>query len=351
MKTGEQIRIGGVIDDRTVRLIGVPFFGIVISTATGLVRPDALSTGEILTRYGYFVFVAAAIWEGNRWLLFRYYPVFFHSNSALKKYVLMLGVILLYSAPVAILLLLLWKWLWQADDVGYGNIWQAVLLITVCVIFVTNFYEKALFVKQSERERTMIDQLERAKVEAELEALKNQVDPHFMFNTLNSLTWLVNHDPNKARQFIEHLAEVYRYILNSKDKDLVLLQDEIAFMHAYAALLELRHEHGFRLELQLEQNGPGDYLIPPVSLMVAIENAVKHNAVSISHPLVVHVTQNGDGIVISNRIIAKRNVRISNGIGLKNLNDRFEKTLGNGIKIDSDDQHFTLHLPLLKMRG
>lgn len=336
-----------VIDDRTVRLIGIPFFGLVIPAATGLIDLDSWNSPTIILHNLYFIAMAAIIWQGNRWLLFRYYPVFFNSDSVLHKYVLMIGLNLLYTVPITSILLFGWALITSDNSIPMSSIWYCILLVGVCVIFVTNIYEKALFVKQSTLEKARLDQLNRAKVEAELEALKNQVDPHFMFNTLNALSYLVEHDSEKAQKFIENLADVYRYILKSKDNDLVLLSDELEFLNAYAALMELRHHNSFSLNVQLEK---GHFLIPPVSLMVAVENAVKHNRLSAESPLEINIRQSKDEIEISNIKAPRKSLRESTGVGLKNLNERFEKIIGKEIKITQSAKEFILKLPLHKLQ-
>lgn len=336
------------VDDRLVRLIGIPFFGFVIPSATGLLDLSALTWGIAFIHYLYFTFCAWMIWEGNRWLLFRYYPIFLKSNSILQKYILMIGLNIFYTAPVSFGLLAGWGWV-SGVPVSPIILFATVAVIVVCVIFVTNVYEKALFVQHTDQEQIRIEQLERAKIQAELTALKNQVDPHFMFNTLNSISYLTEHDPPKAQAFIEHLAEVYRYILRSKEKDLVLLRDEIQFMKSYASLMKLRYEEGFHLNLDLEPASGTHYLIPPVSMMVAVENAVKHNETSNRYQLVVNIQQKASEIVISNVMVARKQAHESNQTGLENLHDRFEKTLGKGIEISREGGVFSLRLPLLTL--
>ncbi len=334
------------LDDKLVRMIGIPFFGIVIPSATGLIDVSTGSPWTALLSYLYFILIAGIVWEGNRWLLFRYYPLFFAGNSAIQKYVLIIGLNILYTAPLSMAMLLLWKWVGGMDTIGRNTLLITTAVIVVCVIFVTNVYEKVLFAKHSDQEKMKMEQLQHAKVQAELDALKNQVDPHFIFNTLNSLSFLVEHDADKAQKFIDNLANVYRYILQSKDRDLVLLRDEMAFLQAYATLMTLRHEDAFRMKLNIDKSSRTHYLIPPISLMVAIENAVKHNEVSKTNPLIIEVKQDGHQISVSNRIVPRRFPYESTKVGLQNLNDRFEKTLGAAISIVESDHDFTLVLPL-----
>lgn len=253
-----------------------------------------------------------------------------------------------YTAPVSLILLFGWKRVCNIEYVGTQNLLVASVVIIVSVIFITNIYDKIHFTKRAELQNVKFEQLERAKIQAELEALKNQIDPHFMFNALNSLSYLIEDNPEKAQRYTENLAEVYRYILRSKDKDLVLLQEEIAFMKLYTSLLELRYEDAFRVNLKVDDTTVKEYLLPPVSMMVALENAVKHNEVSTNNSLVVDIDISENHIKIRNKIQERKTYRESTKTGLKNLDERFSKLLGNGINVLSSGGYFTLEMPLLK---
>ena len=122
--------------------------------------------------------------------------------------------------------------------------------------------------------------MERAKAEAELEALKNQIDPHFIFNSLNTLSHLIEEKPVKAKQFNDNLADVYRYILQNKARDLVLLREEMVFLENYFSLLKIRFEKAVQMKIIVDESEMDQYLVPPISLQILAENAIKHNEFS-----------------------------------------------------------------------
>lgn len=336
------------LDDKIVRLIGVPFFGLVIPSAAGLIDLTTASRLEIYGSYLYFIMIAWVVWEGNRFLVLRYYPVILRSSSYLQKYALFIGLNIFYTTPVSLLLLFIWRWI-DESTVDNQIIFLTSAIIVVCVIFVTNVYEKVLYAKHSELEQIRAEQLKRGKIQAELEALKNQIDPHFMFNALNSISYLIKKDPDKAEEFLQNLAEVYRYILNSKDKDLILLRDELTFMEAYARLMSLRYEEAFEIDLKIPMHSDHQYLIPPVTLMVAVENAVKHNEVSVSNRLILNIEIINERIVMANKQLPRKVKYESTKIGLKNLNERFLRTVGKPISFQSINDLFILEVPLLKL--
>jgi LytS/YehU family sensor histidine kinase len=204
-------------------------------------------------------------------------------------------------------------------------------------------------VKEQQNEQLRRAELERAKAEAELTALKNQVDPHFMFNSLNTLTHLIKTDEDKALQFTLNLAEVYRYILMQKDHALVPLDDELEFTQKYTDLLHLRF--GNSLIIQKDFNGTTamDYLIPPTSVFVAFENAVKHNEVSERDVMQMNLSIQNGNLRITNTIREKKNKQPSPKIGLKNLNERFILITGRPIFAGLVENKFKVELPLSRL--
>ncbi len=350
LKENSESENGIVIDDRMVRLIGVPFFGLVIPSATGLIVLSRLSPFQIFAYYLYFVFIAWVVWEGNLYLRDRFLRIIGEYESSLRKYVLMIAMNVFYTAPVSLGLLFGWKWTCKIDYVANSNLFIASAVIIVSVIFITNVYDKLYTTKKDQLQKVKYEQLEKAKVQAELEALKNQIDPHFMFNALNSLGYLIEDNPQKAQQYAENLAEVYRYILRSKDKDLVLLHEEIAFMQLYTSLLELRYEDAFQVHLSIDDSAKNTYLLPPVSMMVALENAVKHNEVSSSRNLIVDIQLQENQLQIKNKLQERKTYKESTKTGLKNLDERCQKLLGKGIGIGQTEGYFVLDIPLLKLQ-
>lgn len=339
-------------NDRTIRLIGVPSFGIIIPNVTGLF--GHLSFGDTAYWLGhvFFILLAYLIWQGNRYLLFRTRQRFTWFDKPIEKLILLLLNNIFYTSPLTVAWLCVWYRLAGFEAINWQSILVVVLINVICVLFVTHVYETVFMVKEQQSEQLRNADLSRAKAEAELAALKNQIDPHFMFNSLNSLSHLISTDPPKARLFTENLAEVYRYILSQKDRALVLLEDELAFTSQYAALLHLRF--GDALQLSRKFNGESDrrFLIPPTSVFVALENAVKHNEISEKYPLEITLDINADSLVISNRIRVKRTLQHSSGIGLKNLDERFKLTTGRGIDSgNSKGDVFYVCMPLTPIEG
>ena len=337
------------INDIGFRVILIPFFGIAIPLITGMVNGQNFTNWQIKLSFLYTIFIAFIIWEGNRYLLFSMRSYFDWYKKPLKKIIVLLFGISFYTLPVSILLLAGWYHIFINTGANWPTIFTASLIIMICVIFITHVYETVFLVKESASEMLRAEQLERARAEAELEALKNQIDPHFIFNSLNTLPYLIEEKPARAKQFNDNMADVYRYILQNKARGLVLLQEEISFLEDYFSLLKIRFENAVQLNLAADKALFDQYLVPPISLQVLMENAIKHNEFSDELPLVIEIGFNGDTLVFYNEIRKKTLRKHSSRIGLKNLDERYKLITGHTIIVEETEKIFKVVLPVLKI--
>lgn len=334
------------MNDRTMRLIGIPFFGVAIPNLTGLFGSIDYHEPSYWLGYIYFILLAAFIWQGNRYLLFRTRKRFTWFDRPIEKLILLFINNIFFTSPLTIAWLCLWYRWAGFETIKWDNILVVTLINVICVLFVTHVYETVFMVKEQQGEQLKNANLSKAKAEAELEALRSQIDPHFMFNSLNSLSYLISSDPEKAIMFTENLAEIYRYILSQKDQSLVLLEDEFSFMNKYAELLRLRFGHAMEIKRHFNGTTEKEYLIPPISAFVALENAVKHNEISERTPLMIDLQVESGQLIVRNKLQPKRNLQHSSNIGLKNLDERFKIITGKGIEVNKGAESFQVVLPL-----
>jgi CheY-like chemotaxis protein len=181
--------------------------------------------------------------------------------------------------------MLVWMlWLGPVRGLDVPRLCAVTVITTVCAVTITHIYETGYLIKARARDALHVERLEHARAQAQLDALRSYIDPHFLFNNLNTLSHLIADDPDRALAFNDSLAEVYRYILCNRGRDLVLLREEVAFLRQYYLLLRLRF--GPALELDCDDISDLDrLLIPPISLQVLVENAVKHNSFDRERPL------------------------------------------------------------------
>lgn len=187
------------------------------------------------------------------------------------------------------------------------------------------------------------ERLKSESLKSRYESLKNQVNPHFLFNSLNVLTSLVYEDQERAVEFIRKLSSVYRYVLEHKDAEIVSLEDELAFLKNYAYLQHIRFGDNFQLDVTGEASG----YVAPLAIQLLVENAIKHNVVSEARPLKVEVTLSEKAVCVKNNIQEKLS-KDSTGIGLSNLQARYQYLSDTPVTIENDGKLFAVTVPVLQ---
>ncbi len=181
---------------------------------------------------------------------------------------------------------------------------------------------------------------------AKFDALKNQLDPHFLFNSLNVLTSLIEENPDAATKFTTSLSKVYRYVLEQKNKDLVSVEEELKFAKLYMSLIKMRFENSIDFSLPETLSNP-DAKVVPLSLQLLLENAVKHNVVTPSKKLFISIDEQNGKLLIKNNIQPKQIIKPSTGVGLQNIKQRYALLTNKEVSIQKDKTHFTVSIPLL----
>ncbi|OYX28838.1 MAG: histidine kinase [Flavobacteriales bacterium 32-35-8] len=181
---------------------------------------------------------------------------------------------------------------------------------------------------------------------AKFDALKNQLDPHFLFNSLNVLTSLIEENPENAQKFTTSLSKVYRYVLEQKDKELVLVDEELEFAKTYMSLLKMRFEDSIIFEMPDKSSNPESKVVP-LSLQLLLENAVKHNMVTSNKPLHIKIYEDGNYLVVENNLQLKDIVKKSSGLGLNNIMQRYDLLTNKKININKEATRFAVAIPML----
>lgn len=183
-------------------------------------------------------------------------------------------------------------------------------------------------------------------VKTRYQALKNQIDPHFLFNTLNALNSMIKLDPDRAQEYVHQLSSVFRYTLQGQE--VVTLENELHFTRNYCALMQIRYGDSLSFVFDIDPKYD-EYLLVPLSIQVLVENAIKHNVITKKSPLTVSVTTSGDGILtVSNAIRLKKEKEEGEGIGLANLAERYRLMWGREIAVSYTSDEFRVSLPLIK---
>ena len=178
--------------------------------------------------------------------------------------------------------------------------------------------------------------------------LKNQLNPHFLFNTLSSLNSLIFENPQLASEFLQQLSKVYRYVLDNKDKNLVTLETEIKFVKHYVQLLKARFEQGMEVDFDMNEAELAKG-VAPVTLQILIENAMKHNTTQKSAPLLIGISVKDGLLVVQNNVQKKPVIEGSNGQGLENLKNLYRYLSDRPVTVEEKESMFIVTIPLLEI--
>ena len=200
--------------------------------------------------------------------------------------------------------------------------------------------------KQWHQSKLQQETFDKEKAQFNLELLRNQINPHFLFNNLNTLSSLIYEDQDKASDFLRMLSKVYRNILEYKNKETVTLSEELAFFENYYQLLSIRFNEMILVEKNIDESMMQKQMIP-LTLQLVMENAIKHNVVSKNHPLKITIETKRNYLFVSNVIQKKESLEFSSGLGLKILSSRYAYLSDSPFEVIKTDSTFTLKIPLL----
>ena len=222
-------------------------------------------------------------------------------------------------------------------------IFTAALIVQIalhCLVYIVNYALTVRSEMMAEREKANMAQYRYLK-------LKRQVNPHFLFNSLNVLDYIICEEKSEQASLYTHkLASIYRYMIKSEEEDLVTLRDEMVFVQLYIDLLKVRFQEGFDVSIDIKEEDMARF-VPPCSIQLLIENATKHNAVSMEKPLMIKVESDGNNVKVSNNIIPKVTKSPSTGLGQKYIRQLYVDLSGKNIEIEQTDIEYCVTLPLL----
>ncbi|WP_418513927.1 2TM domain-containing protein [Corallibacter sp.] len=217
------------------------------------------------------------------------------------------------------------------------------LWITLSIVVIFHFI---YFYNRYQQNKIKEQKVIAGTASAKFDALKNQLDPHFLFNSLNVLTSLIEENPDSAQKFTTALSKVYRYVLEQKNKDLVAVDEELKFAKTYMSLLKMRFEDSIVFNIPEQASNP-DSKVVPLSLQLLLENAVKHNMVTATKPLHIKIYENQGNLVVENNLQPKQIVKKSSGVGLSNIMQRYQLLTNKKVIINQQAERFVVAIPML----
>ena len=216
----------------------------------------------------------------------------------------------------------------------------------IITLIVSSIYHAIYFYKASQAQKVNEQKTIARSATAQFDALKNQLDPHFLFNSLNVLVSLIEENPKAATKFTTSLSKVYRYVLEQRNKELVSVDEELKFARTYVGLLKTRFEDSIEIEIP-DQGSIENAKVVPLSLQLLIENAVKHNIVSSNKPLKLKIYEQDQFLVIENNLQKKQVIKESSGVGLQNIESRYRLLTNRQMTINETTDTFKVSVPIL----
>ncbi|NRT15585.1 sensor histidine kinase YesM [Flavobacterium sp. 28A] len=293
--------------------------------------------------YGMVLYYANAI-------LFMTLKLFFiNEGYTLKRLVISLGSSLFLSLFVIFLLRIFEDVI--IENKSLASFFESETLSNYIVAAVTSFIVflgiySLYFYKAYNENKVKEQKIIAGTASAKFESLKNQIDPHFLFNSLNVLSSLIEENPENAQRFTTSLSKIYRYVLEQKDKDLVSVEEELAFAKTYMNLLKMRFENSLFYELPDNNNNP-EAKVVPLSLQLLLENTVKHNVVSEKRPLHIRIYLKEGYLIIENDFQKKEVLHNRQGVGLQNIINRYGLVTNRKVLIEQTDRVFAVKIPVL----
>ena len=294
-----------------------------------------------------------AFWQLNRWLIERVQDRF----PGLERTRQRLGLLLLLSLVVVnaavfsrfgLHILLGSRQYWWLGFVDYVT--SLGIQLFYHVVYFT-IYEGRYILRQWQQTYQEKEEITKLQWQTRFNSLKSQVNPHFLFNSLNALSALIEESPGRASQFVDELSSMYRYLLQANDQEEIELGTELKFIESYTYLLRTRHGGGINVLLDV----PDTFLnraLPPLTLQLLVENAVKHNMVLVDSPLLIQISTTEAGQLKVSNNLQRRNGRVdSNGVGLSNIVARYRMLTQADVIVRDQDGQFTVLLPLLQQRA
>ncbi|ULQ54196.1 sensor histidine kinase [Flavihumibacter fluvii] len=337
------------LNDKWFRFLGIPFFALM----GHIIFFNRNDTGE--ERFGFWgIYLLSlaetmVLWEVNRLVILtfrRKYPALDQTTKRTLMILLVCTVITIILRLLNIYLYdktLLWGYRFPLE--GYLH---SIFVSLLFVIILGGIYEAIYYFRKWKDIAVESESLKKENLQTQLDSLKRQLSPHFLFNSLGSLSSLIEEDPQKAQRFVNEMSTVYRYLLQSSESNLTTLRTEMEFLTAYSNMLKTRFGEGLQLEINIEDKYL-DYLIPPLTLQILLENAVKHNAIIPSRPLYVRIaTAAEENLEVTNNLQLKNSPVPSNKMGLNNIISKYRILSQRGINIEETGTEFKVIVPLLK---
>ena len=333
-----------ITSERYLRLIGIPLFSIFfmfVYSYEELTTPLGVAQAFLKS----FIFTIT-LWEGNRFIVMRMRRNYPHNEQTFRRFVLQIPLAVLFTIVSYLLINRLLGLCGIVACVPGEELIGAVFNL-IPTFFVMSIYESAYFFEEWKQNFQRSEALAKENIRSQFEALKSQLDPHFLFNSLNTLAALIDDKNEPAQAYLEQLSDVYRYVLVSQQKETVPLHEELAFVDAYVSLNKTRFRDNLIVLNELPEAAMSRP-VPPLSIQILVENAIKHNVVSRDKPLTLRLSMDAHGYITVENNVQKKNVlEVSTKTGLQNMINRYALLTSKKVEVLQTADVFSVKVPPL----
>lgn len=335
-----------VLTEPLIRWVGIPVVALIPYYFTSHHDQDP---GQFWTEYFISFLFTSVYWHGCAYIFYGYRRAFPAIEKTAIRTILTFFSLFIWMVIGGIPLKLLFGYT-SLDSLVTWETYQDTLPISLLLgLIIGILYEATFFFEKWKETFRLNEQLKNQQIRTQFEVLQNQMSPHFLFNSLNTLTTLIAENQEIAITFTEKLSEVYRYILMHKEKELVSLKEELTFAENYVFLLRMRYPDNLTVNFSI----PEDYTqkhIAPLTIQMLIENAIKHNIISRAKPLTIDVyVDNGNSIVVKNNLQVKKALEKSTKTGLTNIKKRYDYLGNRKIDIITTAKNYMVAIPLINL--
>jgi len=329
------------VRDLMVRIIGIPSIAVIMFAV--LHKGTGNLAGELKGFFICFIYTLA-YWQGLRQVWMMLQNRFPHYSQTGKRMLLLAVIVIAYGVLISFVIECLAALLLNTNCTIH-KIVKAYFIGLIPTFLVLMAYETVYFFYSWRDKVIESEAIVRTHLVSQLDALKNQLDPHFLFNSLNTLSSLIDEN-EPAQKYLSRLADIYRYVLISKDKNTVTLKEEMEFVNAYLYLAKVRFSSGLSIEIDI----PEQYInqmVAPLSVQLLVENALKHNVITKENPLTVELKVQDGFLWVKNEIKPKVHFESSTKVGLKNIMERYRLLTSIPVQILNEANRFEVALPLM----
>ncbi|MFW5757218.1 MAG: sensor histidine kinase [Bacteroidota bacterium] len=337
-----------ILHDKYVLLLGIPTVSLAMYLLFGK-NMDVFFSSNVFIILLHNILMTFLIWMGVRKIVIVLWEKFPWEKHPLKHLFWEIGLVAFYVMLISLLnygFLIITE---SVDLIFHGSFLMSLSIALIVTYFITSVHEAWFFYTQWNISRLKEKTLEKENLQSQYETLKSQINPHFLFNTLNTITNLIEEEPEMAVRYVNKTADFLRTVLNLKDKQVIRVEEEIDLIKDFYDLQLQRFADNLKLHINIKKENLSQK-IPPLALQMLFENALKHNVISSENPLIITIKDHEqDYIEVKNNLQKKKVFAQSHGIGLANIVSRYGFLSNKKVEIVENESFFCVRIPLLKI--